>query len=108
MKNLKLLNKKYLSVISFCLFLGLSAQSQEPADIWNINEKKTTESTDVIENNKEDDEGYMIRQGESYNYLTQGVDLCTTVDSYVILRAESFETGYILIFCILRLLICIF
>ena len=67
MKNLKLLNKKYLSVISFCLFLGLSAQSQEPADIWNINEKKTTESTDVIENNKEDD----VTQNNIYKMQSQ-------------------------------------
>ena len=40
MKNLKLLNKKYLSIILFYLFFGLSTQSQEPIDIWNIDEKK--------------------------------------------------------------------
>ena len=54
MKNLKLLNKKYLSVILLYLFFGLAAQSQEPIDIWNIEEKKTTESIDVIENNEDD------------------------------------------------------
>ena len=48
MKNLKLLNKKYLSIILFYLFFGF-AQSQEPIDIWNIEEKKTTENIDVIE-----------------------------------------------------------
>ena len=53
MKNLKLLNKKYLSVILFNLFFVLAAQSQEPIDIWNIQEKKTLENLDVIENNKE-------------------------------------------------------
>ena len=53
MKNLKLLNKKYLSIILFYLFFGLTAQSQEPIDIWNIEEKKTTENIDVIENNEE-------------------------------------------------------
>ncbi|WP_415304085.1 hypothetical protein [Candidatus Pelagibacter sp. Uisw_090] len=53
MKKLKLLNKKYLSVIIFYLFFGLAAQSQEPVDIWNIDEKKTTKIIDEIENNKE-------------------------------------------------------
>ena len=55
MKNLKLLNKKYLSVILFYLFFGLLLQSQEPIDIWNIEEKKTTENIDVIENNEKKD-----------------------------------------------------
>jgi hypothetical protein len=50
MKNLKLLNKKYLSVILFCLFFGHAAQSQEPIDIWRVEEKKTTEKVDLIEN----------------------------------------------------------
>ena len=53
MKNLKLLNKKYLIAILIYLFFGVTAQSQEPVDIWNIEEKKTTENIDVIENNEE-------------------------------------------------------
>jgi len=53
MKNLKLLNKKYLLVILFYLFFEVAAQSQEPIDIWNIEEKKTNENFDVIENKKE-------------------------------------------------------
>ena len=52
MKNLKLLNKKYLSVIFF-LFFGLTAESQELVDIWSIENKKTRKNTDVIENNEE-------------------------------------------------------
>ena len=55
MKNLKLLNKKYLSFILFYLFFGFIAQSQEPIDIWNIDKKETVESTDVIESNQEQD-----------------------------------------------------
>ena len=50
MKNSKLLNKKYLLVILFSLFFGLIAQSQEPIDIWNIEEKKATENIGVSEN----------------------------------------------------------
>ena len=52
MKNLKLLNKKYLSLILFYLFFGFTTQSQEPIDIWNI-EEKTKKSTDVIQNKEE-------------------------------------------------------
>ncbi len=55
MKNLKLLNKKYLSFILLYLFFGFIAQSQEPIDIWNIDKKETTESADVIESNQEQD-----------------------------------------------------
>ena len=53
MKNSKLLNKKYLLVILFSLFFGLIAQSQEPIDIWNIEEKKATENIGVSENFEE-------------------------------------------------------
>ena len=52
MKNLKLLNKKYLSVILFFLFFGLTAKAQEPIDIWSIEEKKTTDNIDSIDNNE--------------------------------------------------------
>ena len=55
MKNLKLLNKKYLSAILFYLFFGIAAQSQEPVDIWNIEEKKNNENADLIESVKEKD-----------------------------------------------------
>ena len=52
MKNSKLLNKKYLSIILFFLHLGLSAQSEEVVDIWNIENKKST-SKNIIDKNKE-------------------------------------------------------
>ena len=67
MKNLKLLNKKYLSVILFYLFFGVVAQSQEPVDIWNIKEKKTNENIDITENNAEDD----ITQNSVYKMQSQ-------------------------------------
>ena len=54
MKKLKLLNKKYLSVILFSLLFGFTAQSQEPIDIWNI-EKKTTKTTSIVENLEDGD-----------------------------------------------------
>ena len=69
MKNLKLLNKKYLLAILFYLFFGLSAQSQEPIDIWNIEEKKT-ESIDVIESDKVK----IITQNSIYKMQSQDDD----------------------------------
>ena len=53
MKNLKLLNKKYLSFILFYLFFGCSVQSQEPVDIWNIEEIKKIKNIDEPENIEE-------------------------------------------------------
>ena len=49
MKKLKLLNKKNLSFIFFYFIFGITAQSQEPVDIWKIDEKKNTESTILVE-----------------------------------------------------------
>ena len=67
MKNLKLLNKKYLLLILFYLFFGFTAQSQEPVDIWNIEEKKTTENIDIVESTKEKD----ITQNSIYKMQSQ-------------------------------------
>ena len=49
MKNLKLLNKRYLSVVLISLCLGLATHSEEPIDIWNIEEKKNTENLDIVD-----------------------------------------------------------
>jgi len=70
MKNLKLLNKKYLSVILIYLFFGIAAQSQEPIDIWNIEEKKITENNDIIKTNKKKD----ITQNSIYKMQSQKDD----------------------------------
>jgi len=50
MKNLKLLNKKYLSIILFFLFFGFATESQEAIDIWNVEEKKIKEKIIATEN----------------------------------------------------------
>ena len=67
MKNLKLLNKKYLLFTLFYLFFGSATQSQEPIDIWNIEEKKTTENIDVTEGNEEKD----VTQNSIYKMQSQ-------------------------------------
>ena len=41
MKNLRLLNKKNLSIILTFLVFGFSASSEEPIDIWSIEEKNS-------------------------------------------------------------------
>jgi hypothetical protein len=53
MKNLKLLNKKYLSIIFITLFLSFNTYSQEPIDIWKLEETKLSSEPSIIENNKE-------------------------------------------------------
>ena len=70
MKNLKLLNKKYLSIILFYLFFGLAAQSEEPIDIWKIEDKTKTENVSEIQSNQEKD----IEQNSIYKMQSQKND----------------------------------
>jgi len=70
MRNSKLLNKKYLSGILFYLFFGFAVQSQEPIDIWNIEELKTTENLKVIESIEEKS----ITQNSIYKMQSQKVE----------------------------------
>ena len=56
MKKLKLLNKKYLSVILFFFFWGTALQSEEPIDIWNIERKDINKEIKIIENSNEKDD----------------------------------------------------
>ena len=71
MKNLELLNKKQLLVIFFYFIFGLTAQSQEPIDIWNIEEKKTVKNTDIIENNEKEN----TTQNSIYKMQSQKSDV---------------------------------
>ena len=72
MKILKLLNKKYLSIILFYCIFGFAAQSQEPIDIWNIEEKKTVKNTDIIENNeKENTDNIDVTESNEEKDITQ-------------------------------------
>ncbi|MDA9604997.1 hypothetical protein N9S39_04750, partial [Candidatus Pelagibacter sp.] len=61
MKNSKLLNKNYLLIILFSLFFDHSLQSQEPADIWNSEEKIQIEE-DVSKTSKEKSEEIKITE----------------------------------------------
>ena len=53
MQNLKLLNKKYISVILISLFFGFGVHSQEAVDIWSTEQKKFTEENLVIDKKNE-------------------------------------------------------
>ena len=75
MKILKLLNKKYFSII-LILFLGLSSYAEEePIDIWNIDKKKIEEES--LKNNTENfqnDEEIEIKDNSNssvYNMQSQ-------------------------------------
>ncbi|MDB9825793.1 hypothetical protein OAB97_01350 [Candidatus Pelagibacter sp.] len=50
MKNLELLNRLYFSIIFISFLFGLSVQSQEPVDIWSIDQNKPAEGTLKIDN----------------------------------------------------------
>ena len=67
MKNLKLLNSKYLLIILFTFLLGFNAQSQEPVDIWNIQEKSIEVESPNIQNNEDED----IPQNSIYDMQSQ-------------------------------------
>ena len=72
MKNLKLLNKKKLSIILFFLFFGLGAQSNEPVDIWETETNKPTEEVEEIKNSKKKDiqkNSIYEMQSEKNNHL---------------------------------------
>ena len=70
MKNLKLLNRNYLSILLFILFFGFATNSQEPVDIWNIEDKK-----DIKDNNSSEDlEKKNIKQSTIYEMQSQKID----------------------------------
>ena len=70
MKNLKLLNKKYLLIILSFLFLDFGVLAEEPVDIWNIDEKSETKETQIIENLKEE----KIPQNTIYEMQSKKID----------------------------------
>jgi|TARA_B110000037_G_scaffold47500_1_gene58157 hypothetical protein len=84
MKNLKLLNKNQLSTLLFCLFFGLSAQSEEPIDIWSVGEKKVTENLEVIEGNEKKD----VAQNSIYKMQSQKVDELNIEEDQALISKE--------------------
>ena len=67
MKNLKLLNKNHLSIIIFYLFFGFTVQSQEPVDIWSIDEKKNSVNIESVKS----DQKKSTKQNSIYKMQSQ-------------------------------------
>ena len=84
MKNLKLLNKNYLPVILFFLVFGLTAQSEEPVDIWNTEEKKTIKNVDVIEDIQEKE----VTQNSIYKMQSQKDDKLNIKEDQTLISKE--------------------
>ena len=53
MKILKLLNKRYLSIVLISLLLGSKAFSEDPVDIWSIKPKEAIKENKIIEDLKD-------------------------------------------------------
>mgnify|MGYP001600076868 CR=1 FL=1 len=69
MKNLKLLSKNYFLVIFFSFIFGLTANTQEPVDIWKIGEKNSEENTALVETEIESEKN--IPQNSIYKMQSQ-------------------------------------
>ena len=67
MKNLKLLNRKCFSIFLLSFFISLNVQSQEPIDIWSIEENS---NTNKVLNTKNDQEKE-IPQNSIYEMQSQ-------------------------------------
>jgi len=84
MKNLKLLNKKYLLIILFFLSFGTNVQSQEPADIWNVEEKKTNIEETLVESS----DGKKIPQNKIYKMQSIKTDQLNIEEDQTLISKE--------------------
>jgi hypothetical protein len=82
MKNLRLLNKKILSIILIFLVFGFSSNSEEPVDIWSIEEKNTINVDSLTkEKNNEAVSKNSIYEMQSQKKSSQIIDEETTLTS---------------------------
>ena len=82
MKNLRLLNKKILSIILAFLVFGFSSNSEEPVDIWSIEEKNTINVDSLTkEKNNEAVSKNSIYEMQSQKKSSQIIDEETTLTS---------------------------
>ena len=86
MKILKLLNKKYLSIILFSFLFCLNIQAEEePVDIWNIEKKKIKETPAETDLTNEDNSISESTQSNIYEMqskkVTDTVQIDTTLSS---------------------------
>ena len=84
MKQLKLLSKKYLSIILFFLFLGLDVQSQEPVDIWKIEKDNKVEEVTAIDSVEEK----IIQENTIYKMQSKKTDQSNIVEDQTLKSKE--------------------
>jgi len=89
MKNLKLLSKNYFSVILFSLFFGFTTNSQEPVDIWEVDEKKPEENTTLIEDGGEKN----IPQNSIYEMQSQKEGELSIEETQTLISKETKLVG---------------
>jgi hypothetical protein len=84
MRNLKLFNRKYLSIILFSLILGFNAESQEPIDIWNVEEKNVVSDSSNSENN----ENKNAPQNGIYEMQSQNIGVLSIEETQTLISKE--------------------
>ena len=84
MRNLKLFNRKYLSIILFFLILGFNAKSQEPIDIWNVEEKNVVSDSSNSENN----ENKNAPQNGIYEMQSQNIGVLSIEETQTLISKE--------------------
>ena len=84
MRNLKLFNRKYLSIILFFLILGFNAKSQEPIDIWNVEEKNVVSDSSNSENN----ENKNAPQNSIYEMQSQNIGELSIEETQTLISKE--------------------
>ncbi|MDC0617956.1 hypothetical protein OAO85_01345 [Candidatus Pelagibacter sp.] len=84
MKNLKLLNRKCFSIFLLSFFISLNVQSQEPIDIWSIEEKSNNNK--VL--NTKNDEDKKIPQNSIYEMQSQSNSELSIEESQTLVSKE--------------------
>ncbi len=84
MRILKLLNKKYLSIILIFLLYGFSVNSENPVDIWSLEEKKPLEENTIVENLEEKN----IAQNSIYEMQSQKIDQLSVDEDQTLISKE--------------------
>ena len=84
MNKSKLLNKKYFLIVLFFIFFGFATQSQEPVDIWNVENKVKDEkkiTTEKVEDKK-------ILQNSIYEMQSQKIDQLNIEEDQTLISKE--------------------
>ena len=84
MKILRLLNKKFLSILIIFLFCGFFVNSQEPVDIWQVEDKELKENKDVTQ----DIDDKSIPQNKIYEMQSQKINQSNIAQDQTLISSE--------------------